>query len=179
MRLAVAIGCGLLLAGCAAPVVTRTDATVAAPIPARASFTLVAPPGEPAFLHQQATDMIVAGLTQRGWSQTENGDYQLSVTLSDRPAAARLQAGDDSGSPRIVIAPAADRTTSRGCAKRDHRLAMSLTERATGRDLYSGWGAEFHCRAELGDSLPHLVAVTLDGLAGIRGPRVVERLGVR
>lgn len=176
---ALAIGCCALLAGCAAPVVTRIDAATPAPLPARSSFTLVSAPGELALAQGQANDMIAAGLTQRGWTQAEAGAYLLSVTLSDRPAASRLQAGDDAGKPGAVIAPAADRKSVKGCAKRDHRLAIRLTERTTGEDLYSGSGAEYHCKAGLNDSLPHLVAAALDGLDGVPGPRMVERKGVR
>mgnify|MGYP005849832211 CR=1 FL=1 len=174
-----AIGCCVLLAGCASPVVTRIDAAAAAPLPARASFTLVSVPGEPTLAQSQANDMIAAGLTQRGWTQTDTGDYLLSVTLSDRPATSQLQAGDDAGKPREVIAPAADRKSAKGCAKRDHRLAVRLTSRVTGDEVYSGSGAEFHCKAALDDSLPHLVAAALNGLDGLPGARMVERKGVR
>lgn len=176
---ALAIGCCALLAGCAAPVVTRSDAAAAVPLPARASFALVSAPGEVAPVQHQANDMVAAALAQRGWTQAESGDYLLSVTLSDRPATSRLQAGDDAGKPSAVIAPAADRKTAKGCAKRDHRLAIRLTDRTTGEDLYAGAGAEFHCKAGLDDSLPHLVAAALDGLDGAPGPRMVERKGVR
>lgn len=176
---ALAIGCVVALAGCAAPVVTRMDAAAPAPLPARSSFTLVSAPGETSPVQSQATDMIAAGLTQRGWTQGEAGDYLLSVTLSDRPAASQLQAGDDAGKARAVIGPAPDRKTTTGCAQRDHRLAIRLTHRTTGEDLYSGSGAEFHCKAALDDSLPHLVAAALDGLDGTPGARMVERKGVR
>lgn len=171
--------CLVLLAGCASPVVTRIDAAPSAAVPPRASFSLAVPPGDAAGIHQQATDMIVAALVQRGWTRADTGDYLLSVTLSDRPATAQLQAGDDAGKPRTLIAPAVDRKTSRGCARRDHRLAIRLTRRETGEDVYSGSGAEYHCKAGLNDSLPYLVAAALDGLDGMPAPRLVERAGVR
>lgn len=174
-----AAGCAVLLAGCASPVVTRIDSAASGALPAQASFALVSAPGELAMVHQQATDRVAEVLAQRGWTRSEAGEYLLAVTLSDRPAAARLQAGDDVGKPAAMIAPAADRRTARGCAKRDHRLSVRLTHRTTGDDVYSGSGAEFHCKARLDDSLPHLVAAALDGLNGASGLRTVERKGVR
>lgn len=175
---AVSVACLLLVAGCASPVVTRMDVAAPAPLPARSSFTLVSSPGELAPAQKQASDMIAAGLTRRGWTQAEAGDYLLSVTLSDRPATSRLQAGDDAGKPHTVIGPAPDRKT-KGCAQRDHRLAVRMTNRVTGDDVYSGSAAEFHCKAGLDESLPHLAAAALDGLGGAPGQRMVERAGVR
>lgn len=173
------VGCCLLLAGCAAPVVTRIDAAVPAPLPLRSSFVVVAAPGDPAPAQKQAIDMIAAVLTQRGWTQAETGDHLLSVTVSDRPATSRLQAGDNAGKPLAEIGPVPDRRTGGGCAMRDHRLAVRLTNRVTGSDVYAGSAAEFHCKAGLDESLPHLVAAALDGLGGAAGQRMVDRKGVR
>jgi hypothetical protein len=173
----------LLLAGCASPVVTRIDAAVPAPLPARSSFAVVTPPGDTPLAHRQAIDMVSAALTQRGWtmagSAPEAGDHLLYITLSDRPATAALQAGDDAGKASAVIGPAPDRKTTKGCARRDHRLAIRLTDRVTGADVYSGSAAEYHCKAALDESLPHLVASALDGLDGSPGQQMVERAGVR
>lgn len=168
-----------LLAGCASPVVTRIDNAAPAPLPATASFTLVEAPGDLALVHRQAKALVSNALGQRGWSASESGDYLLSVSLSDRPASAPLKAGDDAGKPAATIAPAHDRKTEKGCAQRDYRLGVRLTHRVTGEDAYAGSGAEFHCKAPLGESLPHLVTAALAGLDGEHGPRMVERKGVR
>lgn len=166
-----------LLAGCASPVVTRIDAT--APVPVRGSFSLAPVPDDLSPLHAQARDMIVAGLQQQGWRNAEAADYLLAVTLSDRPASAVLRAGDDAGRAAGVIAPAATRANNKGCAQRDHRLAITLTRRVSGDVAFSGSAAEFHCKAGLYDSLPHLVSAALGGLSGQNGMLQVERAGVR
>lgn len=176
---ALALGSALLLAGCASPVVTRIDATAPARLPAQASFTLVEPPGDLSPVHSGATNRVAVELIDRGWRRAEDGDYLLSVTLSERPAAARLQAGDDAGKPLAVIGPAPDRKTTKGCATRDHRLSVVLLARATGDVVYSGSGAEYHCKAGLEESMPHLVSAALAGLDGAAGPRMVEREGRR
>lgn len=176
---AVPLAAVALLAGCASPVVTRIDTAAPVPLPAQASFTLVEGPGDLAPVHRQANALVSGALSQRGWSAAETGDYLLSVMLSDRPATSQLQAGDDAGKPRAVIAPAADRKSAKGCAKRDHRLAIRLTDRTTGEDMYAGSGAEYHCKASLNDSLPHLVTAALEGLDGTPGQRTVQRKGVR
>ncbi|MCG6120691.1 MAG: hypothetical protein MEP44_08610 [Blastomonas sp.] len=168
-----------LLAGCASPVVTRIDTAAPAPLPAQASFTLVEGPGDLAPVHRQANALVSGALSQRGWSAAETGDYLLLVSLSDRPATAELKAGDDAGRAASVIAPAHDRKAEKGCARRDYRLGVRLTHRVTGEDAYAGSGAEFHCKAALDESLPHLVTAALTGLDGLPGPRRAERKGVR
>ena len=168
-----------LLAGCASPVVTRIDSAAPAPLPAAASFTLVEAPGDIAPVHRQANQLVSTALSQRGWTQAETGDYLLWVSLADRPATAELNAGDDAGKPAAMIASAHDRKTEKGCARRDYRLGIRLTHRVTGEDSYAGSGAEFHCKAGLDESLPHLVTAALSGLDGLPGPRRVERKGVR
>lgn len=173
------ISSSLALAGCAAPVVTRIDAVVPATIPRSASFVLAPVPDDIAPVHRQATTMITTALQQRGWSEREAGEYLLAVTLADRMASATLKAGDDAGKAQAVIAAAADRTTNRGCARRDHRLTVRLTHRVTGEALYAGSAAEFHCKATLDNSLPYLVSAALDGLDGQPGVRQVKRKGLR
>lgn len=170
---------GLALAGCASPVVTRIDASAPAPLPSAASFTPGMLPDNLAPLHQQATDMVTAAFQQRGWRAAEAGDYLLAVTLSDRPAVAKLQAGDDGGAAQALIGPVPDRSNNKGCAARDHRLSIRLTDRVSGAIVYAGSAAEFHCKAALTDSLPHLVAAALDGLDGAPGTRRVQRSGLR
>lgn len=179
MMRAAALATVALLAGCASPVVTRIDTAAPAPLPAAASFTLVEAPGDLAPLHRQANQLVSAALSQRGWSAAETGDYLLWVSLADRPATAALQAGDDTGKPVAVIGPAHNRKTEKGCARRDYRLGVRLTHRVTGEDAYSGSGAEFHCKAGLDKSLPHLVTAALAGMDGAPGSRMVERKGVR
>jgi hypothetical protein len=172
---------GLALAGCAAPVVTRIDVAVPAPLPPAGTYTLATVPGEIAPVHGQAIALVTAALKQRGWREMAAGagDYLLSVGLADRPAAAKLQAGDDNGMPNALLAPAADRKTTRGCARRDHRLSVVLTERVTGNDAYAASAAEFHCKARLEETVPYLVSAALEDLDRPKGVREVERAGVR
>lgn len=169
----------LLLAGCAAPVVTRIETAAPAGLPRAATFMLATIPDDLSPLHQQAIRLVMQSLQQRGWQQAEGGDYVLAVTLADKPATSSLQAGDDNGSARAVIAPAADRSNNQGCAKRDHRLGVVMTERVSGAIAYAGSAAEFHCKAQLGDSVPYLVQAALDGMNGQQGPRLIARDGAR
>lgn len=168
-----------VLAGCASPVVTRIDAASPVAIAAPASFALAPVPDDIAPVHAQARDMVVAGLRQRGWRNAETADYLLAVALADRPASANLRAGDDTGRAVAVLAPAANRDNNKGCAQRDHRLAITLTERTSGIIAYSGSAAEFHCKAPLPESLPHLVSAALDGMGRPPGARQAEREGRR
>lgn len=168
-----------LLAGCASPVVTRMEAASPVAIAAPASFALAEVPDDIAAEHAQARDMVIAGLRQRGWRDAEAADYLLAVSLADRPAMAVLHAGDDAGRAVKVIAPAASRVNNRGCARRDHRLAITLTERTSGVVAFSGSAAEFHCKAALSDSLPYLVSGALAGLDAKLAVRQVERTGLR
>jgi hypothetical protein len=179
IRAALPMVAAALLAGCASPVVTRTEAIAPALQAAPASFALAQVPDDIAPEHAQARDMIVAGLRQRGWRDEAEPEYLLAVTLADRPASTVLLAGDDAGRSGAVIAPAATRANNQGCARRDHRLAITLTERTSGVVAYSGSASEFHCKAKLSDSLPHLVSAALDGMSGQPGSRQQERDGLR
>lgn len=179
MTRAMALVAVLLLAGCASPVVTRVDASAPAPLPRAASFALAPLPEDIGPLPGQARDMVAAGLRQRGWSQVEQGDYLLAVTLAERPATITLAAGDDFGKPAGTLAPAADRSNNKGCARSDHRLTITLTERASGALVYAGSASEFHCKAALNDTLPHLVAAAVDRLDSGGGRVQFAREGVR
>lgn len=174
-----ALVAALLLAGCAAPVMTRVDASAPASLPPRASFELVDMPADSDILPGQARDMVAAALRQRGWRQQRGGEYLLSVTLAERPARIAIRAGDDFGKAMGTIAPAADRSNNRGCAKSDHRLTIALTERTTGTVAFAGTASEFHCSALLTDSLPHLVAAAVERIDTGSGSVQIARKGRR
>lgn len=179
MRRGAALAGALLLAGCASPVVTRIDSRVPAPLPRMASFALVPVPDEDGPISGQARDMVAAALTQRGWSQAESGTYLLAVAVADRPAVIALQSGDDFGKPVATLAAAADRSNNRGCAKSDHRLMITLTERVSGAVAFAGSASEFHCKAALDDTLPHLVAAAVERLDIGSGNAQLVRKGAR
>lgn len=153
----------IALAGCAAPVVTRVDAVGPLALPRNASFAVAPVPGDASVLNGEARAMVAAALRQRGWRQTgiESADYVLAVTLADRPANIALEAGSDEGRPAEILAPAANRRLSRGCAERDHRLVFTLTDRPSGTMAFYSAASEFHCKARLTDSLPHLVSAAI------------------
>lgn len=173
------IGGTLALAGCASPVVTRVETTIPTALPASASFALVPTPDAMAPLQAQAVDLVTGSLATRGWRADEAADVLLWVTLSDRSADAQLMAGGDFGKPAGVIGAAANRSNNKGCAKRDHRLTVTLAKRATGDLLYRGAASEYHCKAGLQQTLPELAAAALAGMDGAPGVREVERAGVR
>lgn len=181
MRAAVLAAAVIVLAGCAAPVVTRVDAVGPLALPRNASFAVAPVPDDASILNGQARDMVAAALRQRGWRQTgiENADYVLAVTLADRPANIALKSGSDEGRPAEILAPAADRGTSRGCAERDHRLVFTLTDRPSGSMAFSSAASEFHCKASLNDSLPHLVTAAVEGLDAGGGRVALSRKGLR
>ncbi len=179
MSRAAGLALALLLAGCASPVVTRVDASAPARLPRGASFALAPVPEDGNVLTGQARDMVAAALRQRGWSQTAQGNYLLVVTLADRPANITLKAGDDFGKPVATLAPAADPSNNTGCAKRDHRLTITLTERTSGNIAFAGSASEYHCKAGLYDTLPYLVAAAVERLDTGSGRVQFAREGVR
>lgn len=179
MMRALVLAGALLLTGCAAPVVTRIDTAMPGAQPVSASFVVADFPGDVAPVQRYATGLVAQSLAQRGWSNAESAEFALSVTLSDRPAQSQLLLGDDYGKPAGVIGPAATRNNNRGCARRDHRLTVTLVHRATGELVYSGAASEYHCKAGLEQNVPALVAAALDGMDGATGVRQVEREGLR
>lgn len=176
---ALLIGGTLALAGCASPVVTRIETVIPAALPTSASFALVPTPEAIAPLQAQAVDLVAGSLASRGWRTDEAADVLLWVTLSDRSADAQLMAGDDFGKPAGIIGAVANRSNNKGCAKRDHRLTVTLANKTTGDLLYRGAASEYHCKARLEQTLPELATAALAGMDGAPGVREVERAGVR
>lgn len=179
MRRGFGLAAMLLLAGCASPVMTRVDASAPAPLPQGASFAFAPVPDDIGVLPAQARDMVAAALRQRGWRQAEQGDYLLSVSLADRPSTITLKTGDDFGKPVATLAPAADRSNNKGCARRDHRLTVTITDRSSGAIAFAGAASEYHCKAALYDSLPHLVSAAVDRLDTGSGTQQLARKGTR
>lgn len=179
MKYGSVLAAAILLAGCASPVVTRVNASAPALLPQRASFAFAPAPDDGDALSGQARDMVAAALHQRGWRQAAQGDYLLAVTLADRPATIALKAGDDLGKPVATLAPAADRSNNKGCARRDHRLTITLTDRSNGAIAFSGAASEYHCKAALYDTLPYLVSAAVDRFDAGSGTMQFARKGKR
>jgi len=166
------IAVAALLAGCSGPIETRVQSSGAGIDEAPA--LLVDDAAEPP-LTAKARAMVVAELEKQLGASGSQATHRLTVTLSDRPAALSLLAGDKA-STRIIAAAKADKPLQ-SCADREYRLVVLLTRIADGSESYRGEAASYQCKATLEERLPYLVAAATADLRTPKGRYSIRQAG--
>ncbi len=160
------------LSGCSGPVETRILSSGQG-INASISIADTAPAAAP--LHAKAQELAIAGLQKRVGLLPGASSHQLVVTLSERPAAIALRAGTQQAAR--VIAAAKRRKPLQNCEDREFRLSIVMTRIADGIESYRGEASEYHCKASIEESLPHLVDAALSDLRAPQGSHLLTRKG--
>jgi hypothetical protein len=162
------------LSGCSGPVETRILSSGQG-INASISIADTTPAAAAAPLHAKAQELAIAGLQQRVGLSPGAASHQLTVTLSERPAAIALRAGAQQAAR--VIAAAKRRKPLQNCEDREFRLSIVMTRIADGTESYRGEASEYHCKASIEESLPHLVDAALSDLRSPQGSHLLTRKG--
>jgi hypothetical protein len=133
--------------GCARPVETRIAGIgVGLTPPARVAALVPDEDGPAVDLKTQA--IVEAALVRQAYVVVTDGDYLFDFSLSDRPTAVGIVSGAG-GQPLSAAKPG---KATKSCAKRTHRMTLSVVNSKTGQVVYRGSAEEYHCRGALGES---------------------------
>ena len=160
------------LSGCSGPIETRI---LSAGQGIDGGISLVqTPPASPP-LNAKAHELALAGLQKHVGLSAGEPSHQLTVTLSERPAALALHAGEKQAVR--VVAAAKRRKPLQNCDDREFRLTILIMRISDGAVGYRGEASEYHCKASIEESLPHLVDAALADLRSPKGPHSLMRRG--
>lgn len=174
LRWILLISAASVLSGCSGPLETRV--TSGGPGLSGAAALVDEPDAVRPHIIATARVLALAELAKRQVTVAPGADLRVEVTASERPAAYLVTAGGDR--ERTVLAAPKKRRPLQSCADRELAVAVRLVRIADGAEAYVGRAAEFHCKAALAETLPHLVAAALADLAAPRGDYVVSRRGL-
>ncbi|MEM1133227.1 MAG: hypothetical protein AAGH53_09835 [Pseudomonadota bacterium] len=166
----------VVAAACSGPIMTRIEGQSAAQLPSRGQYILADVPDVDLPLLDQAQRYAVTDLAEHGWELSQDSaDYQLVVTLSERPAAIGLKVKQEDNL-RLIAEPKEEKPLQ-SCEDVEHRVTVTLLSRTDGSKAYSGSAAEFHCKAELAETMAILVNAALEDFGQSGSKRVVQREG--
>lgn len=80
---------------------------------------------------------VVSKLEASGFSAEEKGALLIQVSLSEPPARTGLML-DQGAAPRWLLPP------TRSKSKRTRRLVVTMTDSATGKEIYRAYGSEIY-----------------------------------
>ncbi|WOE76098.1 hypothetical protein [Alterisphingorhabdus coralli] len=165
----------LAVSACSGPIATRITGQSAQQLPDQGRFALAVSPDVQLPLLDQAHQVAITNLAARGWQRSNNADYHLIVTLSERPANIGLALERDAQSE--IIARPKNKRLLQSCDDVEHRVTVTMLDRVHGKNVYRGSAAEFHCKAALADNLSLLVNAALEDFGRPGSERVVKRRG--
>ncbi len=170
----------LILAGCAGPIETRVQTISSAKGTKPESFRfldVVAPNSQVSNLTQQE---LRQALEAKGYLESKSASILLSSSIASRPASIAIQLGEGKEAHMVTVTKA--NKPFQSCKDREHRLIVTLIQRDSGEQLYRGTASEYHCKADLTLSLPHLVKAALSDLGqssdGENHQKVLVRRGL-
>ena len=161
------------LSACASPIETRVNS--AGPGVAT-TLTILHETPPTASAAAQARAAVIKSLANRGFSETHAGDVQLHVAFAEREAAISVKV--KSGETVTDIATAKAAKPFQSCDDREMRLSVILTRIGDGTELYRGEASEYHCKAQMAEVLPALVAAALADLSRPKRAYKIRRQGL-
>jgi hypothetical protein len=172
LGLGLLFGAALAVAGCTRPIETRvTSAGAGLPAPARIAALLPDEDGPAVDLKNQA--VIEAALLRHAYIVSPNADYLFDFSLSDRPTTVGIAFSPEGSLPSVGKPGKA----TKSCAKRSHRMTLSVVDRKSGQSVYRGSAEEYHCRAALSESAAALADILVADLNLPQNSRVLKRQG--
>lgn len=167
----------VFFAGCTGPIETRVQTISSAESPQLSSFhfsDVTAP-------NAQISDLVKRELDQaleaKGYLQSKQAPILLGFSIADRPASIAIQLGEDNN-VRKVTSTKEDKPFQ-SCKDREHRLIVTLIQKGSGEQLYRGTASEYHCKAKMQQTVPHLVKAALSDLGGNSSGTVRQRVLTR
>ncbi len=174
----IALCLGALAISCSAPIATRVASEGRAPEAQAATFVLVNAPGDESAEETSAHNMVISRLVARGWRRdTDNANYSLTISLSERPASVGVTVQSVSGNQNKVISAPKKNKPLQSCDDVEQRLSIAIVRLSDGARVFRGNASEYHCKARLNETLPYLVDAALSGIDNPNGNKIIHRTG--
>ncbi len=158
--LSVALVCGGLLSGCAGPVHTTTIDAAKPVSPARYAFAPLSPNGGD--IEVEARKIVAARLSARGFLPAQNPQYSIEIGVSERPSSIAVFVGDqDKNQLNRDDRPPTNPFLGL-CDDRALRLAIVVTDTASGRTITGVRSGRVQCNEGLAEALPKLADAALN-----------------
>ncbi|GAB5486856.1 MAG: hypothetical protein Pars2KO_04260 [Parasphingorhabdus sp.] len=152
----------ILFSGCAGPIETRVQTISSAQSFQPTGFQIfdvIAPnPQISAMIEQE----IGQSLKAKGYQESEQAPVLLSSSIAVRPASIAIRLGE--GKETRVVSDIKHNKPFQSCKDHEHRLIITMVQKDSGAQFYRGSASEYHCKADLKESLPHLVKAALSDL---------------
>ncbi|MEO9467575.1 DUF4136 domain-containing protein [Parasphingorhabdus sp.] len=144
-----------VLSGCSGPIETRVTTHSVAPLPQPEKYGFGDVSDQSNEHYETARNLVGAALKRKGLQMADDAPMLVDIGLAERPASISVSVGEDSDT--AIVAAQKEKKPLQSCDDKEHRLTVSIVDRATGQMVYSGTAAEYHCKGTISDSLPHLV----------------------
>ena len=169
----------LSLVACTPAVHTEIMSVGSDNIPQKTNYIFVDPPGENSPVNIAARNLVADSLHLKNWTENASGTYAVSVTVSVLPASLEVYENDSEKgtSDRIVKRRSKKNHILRSCSPLLHRLNVKIHRIADGVELYSGNASEYHCKAEILETLPYLTNAAMADLGKLPSTRSEKRSG--
>lgn len=149
----------VLQAGCAGPIQTRVQTASTQNQTEFASYTFAEVPKQRSGIYEQAKKILADALKLKGLEQRDSAPLIVDFAAASRPASIAIALGE--GQKSKSVAEPKTRKLLQSCDDSEHRLIVTVFQRNSGKQVYRGTAAEYHCKAALKQSLPHLVKAAL------------------
>ena len=167
-------------AGCAGPIETRVKTASSAQNIELTNYDFSNVKALKSEVSDLVEDHVRQELKTKGYQESKKAPALLDFSIADRPSTISVQFGE--GEKAHTATKAKENKPFQSCIDREHRLIVTLRHRESGAQLYQGIASEYHCKAKLRQTVPHLVKAALSDLGGNSrrnvGEKVLRRSGL-
>lgn len=167
----------IFFSGCSGPIETRVQTASSDQSSKLTSYrfsTIEAPNPDVANLVEKHSREELEG---KGYNENKQAPLLLSFSIADRPASIAIKLGEEEKSH--LVTDSKEHKIFQSCKDREHRLIVTLTQQDTGDQFYRGTASEYHCKAKLRQTIPHLVKAAFSDLGGKTGSLENQKVLVR
>ena len=167
----------ILCSGCSGPIETRVQSAFSGQSSSFDSYhfsTITAPDSDITNLVEKHSR---EELEDKGFKESNQAPIVLSFSIADRPASIAILLGEDEKSH--LVTDSKEHKIFQSCKDREHRLIVTMIQQDTGDQLYRGAASEYHCKAKLSQTIPHLVKAAFSDLGDKTGIGDHQKVMVR
>ncbi len=168
----------LAASACAPAIETRISSGGQVPVSAQEKYIFIVPPDNIGQVHTMARNLVADSLHFKDWKEAADGDYAVSVALSALPASLEVHENNAGQGGRLIIEKLPKKMGPFGrCVSMQHRLEVKIFRIADGQEIFSGIASEYHCKADVSETLPYLTNAAMSNFGKSPENRVETRSG--